>query len=297
MKPGTGFKPFAVIIPAHNEEAVIARCLRAFYSDAPAPDAMEVIVAANGCSDRTLEIVRKVAPHAMLLDLSVGSKIGAINAANRAATLFPRIYLDADVECSFVALAALAEALREPGVMAAAPAIRLNLSDCNWAMNAYYRAWMQQPYAKAGKGGAGCYGLSQTALEQLGDFPPIIGDDLWIHTRFPDNQRRYLTADGQDRPVFSVVYPPRTAREQIKVEARRWIGTEEVKRLYPTPYVDNNGTGNAGVLRSGASLGDLSVYLAMKVCARLLAKWRMMRGRANMWSRDLTSRTGAKAGA
>lgn len=297
MKPTTDFAPFAVIIPAHNEEAVIARCLRALFADAPNPEALQVIVAANGCIDQTVRIAREAAPHALVLDLPVGSKIGAINAANRAATLFPRIYLDADVECGYFALAALAEALREPGVMAAAPAIQLNLSDCNWAMNAYYRAWMQQPYAKAGKGGAGCYGLSQSALEKLGDFPPIIGDDLWIHTRFPDSERRYLAADSQGRPVFSVVYPPRTAREQIKVEARRWIGTEEVKRLYPTPYVNNKGAGSGGMLRSGANAGDLAVYLAMKVSARVLAKWRIMRGRSNMWSRDLTSRTGAKAGA
>jgi hypothetical protein len=289
--------PFAVIIPAHNEEAVIARCLRSVLADAPGAEAMQIIVAANGCTDRTVEIARAVAPHALVLDLPVGSKIGAINAANRAATLFPRIFLDADVECGYFALAALAEALRQPGAMAAAPAIRLDLSRCNWAMRAYYRAWMKQPYAKAGKGGAGCYALSQAALERVGDFPPIIGDDLWIHTRFPEGERRYLAADNTGRPVFSVVHPPSTAHEQIRVEARRWIGTIEVKRDYPTPYIANQqGQGPLAMLRTGTSPGDLVVYLAMKLSARLLAKWRIRRGRANIWSRDLTSRAGANAG-
>lgn len=294
----TSHPAFTVIIPAHNEEAVIGRCLETILRDAPEGHAMEIIVAANGCTDRTVEAARASAPRAVVLDLAVGSKTGAINAANRAALHFPRIIVDADVECGFQSLVALAQVLRQPGVMAAAPKIQIDLSNCNWAMKAYYRVWSRQPYAKAGKGGAGCYGLSAAALSSVGEFPPIIGDDLWIHSRFADHQRRYLTEDAEGRPVFSVVYPPRTAIEQIRIEARRVIGTAEVHRLHPSPHVTISAeSGLLAAFRNGSNIRDLLVYFTIKISARLLAKWRLIRGRGRNWSRDVSSRVLAKTDA
>ncbi len=288
----TSHPAFTVIIPAHNEEAVIGRCLETILRDAPAGHAMEIIVAANGCNDRTVELARAAAPCARVLDLAQGSKTGAINAANDVASHFPRIYLDADVECGFVTLAALANALCEPGVMTAAPAIRMDFSRLNWLARAYYRVWLRQPYATAGKGGAGCYGLSRAALEAIGRFPPIIADDLWIHTRFPDSQKRYIASDAEGRPVFTTVHPPRTAGEQVRVEARRQIGTAEVHRLHPSPYLAGHGGkgGLGAALRSGVSPLDLAVFSGVKLFARADAKWRRARGKAQEWTRDLSSR-------
>jgi Glycosyltransferases, probably involved in cell wall biogenesis len=284
--------PFAVIIPAHNEEAVIARCLRTILQDAPPGHEPEIIVAANGCTDRTVEIAKAVAPHATVLDLTVGSKTGAINAANRVAQHFPRIYVDADVECGYWTLAALAEELRSPEVMTAAPAIRMDLTHCNWFMKSYYRAWSRQPYAKAGKGGAGCYGLSAEALAKVGEFPPIIGDDIWIHTRFADSEKCYIAHDRRGREVFSVVYPPRTATQQIKVEARRQLGNAEVRQLYPSPYFANanNGGGLSAALRSGTNPLDLATFFAIKLAARALAVWNRSRGQGKAWTRDMSTR-------
>lgn len=283
--------PFTVIVPAHNEEAVIARCLKTILAGAPA-GAMQIIVAANGCTDRTVAIARETCPDALVLDLPVGSKTAAINAANREAVHFPRIYVDADVECGFSSLAALAQVLREPGVMTAAPAIRMDLSRSNFLMKAYYRAWSRQPYAKAGKGGAGCYGLSAEALASVGEFPPIIGDDIWIHTRFPDEVKRYISQDDTGRPVFSVVFPPRTAREQIRVEARRQNGNAEVRRLYPSPYFANanQGGGLSAALKSGTGPIDLLIFFAIKFAARTLASWNRKRGQGQAWARDMSTR-------
>ena len=284
--------PFSVIIPAHNEEAVIARCLRTILAEAPQDAPMQIIVAANGCRDATVEQARAAAPDALVLDLPVGSKTAAINAANRAAAHFPRIYVDADVQCGYWSLLALAQALREPGIMTAAPAIRMDLSRCNWLMKAYYRAWSRQPYARAGKGGAGCYALSAEALASVGEFPPIIGDYIWIHTRFPDSQKRFIAQDGAGRDVFSVVYPPRTAREQIRVEARRQNGNAEVRRQYPSPYFANanNGGGLSAALRSGTNPFDLAIFFMIKFAARALARWNRQRGKGQAWARDMSTR-------
>jgi glycosyltransferase involved in cell wall biosynthesis len=285
---------FSVIIPAHNEEAVIARCLAVLLEGAPTDHAMEVIVAANGCTDATVAAARAAAPQALVIDLPQPSKTAAINAANAAASHYPRVYLDADVECPFATARALAEALDEPGSMTAAPAIRLDLDGADRLVRAYYRVWLAQPYARSGMGGAGCYALSQAAIEQVGRFPLVIGDDVWIHTRFAPQSKRYVTHDRAGRPVFTVVHPPRHALEQMRVEARRRIGNLEVLRDHASPHnirpVDTGGLRSA--LGSGLGLSDVLVHFGIKLAARLLARWSLWRGAGAHWSRDTSSRRG-----
>lgn len=284
--------PFSLIIPAHNEEAVIGRCLETALRDAPETAEIDVIVAANGCGDRTAEMARKAAPNALVLELPVGSKTAAINAANSEASFFPRIYLDADIECEFASLAALARTVCEPGIMTAAPAIQLELSHCNAFVRSYYAAWMQQPFAKAGKGGAGCYALSEAAIQNVGEFPEIIGDDIWIHTRFADDQKRMVSQDRDGNPVFSRVRPPRSAREQVKVEARRMIGNREVRQKFPSVHFENTSKsgGFRASLKSGASMIDLATFYAIKFLVRAEMKISAWRGEDRVWSRDLSSR-------
>ncbi|TRD11668.1 glycosyltransferase [Erythrobacter insulae] len=288
----TTAKAFSVIIPAHNEEAVIGRCLTFLLADAPAEHAMDIVVVANGCNDRTAEFAERFDAVAKVLTLSEGSKTAAINAGCAAARHCPRIVLDADVLCSYLTAAALADALHEPGVMTASPAISLNLQGATRMMQAYYRVWLRQPYAIAGKGGAGCYGLSRAAIETIGEFPAIIADDIWIHTRFPDAQKRYLRHNAAGEPVCTVVFPPRTAWEQIKVEARRRLGNAEVLRDHPSPYNLHSG-GSAGLghaLTNGASAFDLIAFFGIKFAARLRALWQRLQGRTTQWTRDQSSR-------
>jgi glycosyltransferase involved in cell wall biosynthesis len=283
---------FTVIIPAHNEAAVIGRCLAALQKDAPTDGSMQVIVAANGCSDDTVSIARKAAPDATVLDLPVGSKTAAMNAANREARHFPRIYLDADVQCSYTALAAVAQGLREPGVMAAAPALRMDLSRSNWLARAYYRVWLTQPYVKNALVGSGCFGLSQAAYEQIGDFPPITGDDIWVHSRFAEAERRSIASDSEGRAVFFLVSPPRRAIDQIRVETRRRLGNEQVLRDYPSPhYAGSNRPGDLrDALREGASIIDVAIYLAIKAIVRLRVKRAKRQRNDIVWERDLAAR-------
>ena len=51
---------FSVVIPAHNEEKYIGRCLRAVISASEyvRPDTVEIIVVANRCTDRTAAIAK-----------------------------------------------------------------------------------------------------------------------------------------------------------------------------------------------------------------------------------------------
>ncbi len=284
--------PFTIIIPAHNEEAVIARCLETLLADAPDTGRAQIIVAANGCHDRTIQVAHETAPDALVLDLPQGSKTKAMNAAHAEALYFPRIYLDADVQCPYASLAALADTLRKPGVMAASPQLRMDLSRSNALIRAYYRVWLTQPYVNRAMVGSGCFGLSQAGYEAIGDFPPITGDDIWVHSRFREGERVNISEDSDGNPVFFTVSPPRRAIDQIRVETRRRLGNEEVLRLYPSPhFTGSNQVGDLrDALKEGASVFDVAVYLGIKLVARLRAEWTKRRSGTIEWERDLAAR-------
>ncbi len=110
----------SLIIPASNEEGWIGRCLEAVAASDPVPGGLEVIVVANGCRDRTVEVARGFAERLaglQVLDLMQGSKPGALNAGDAAARGRMRAYLDADCVLSKGALAALAAALARDGAV------------------------------------------------------------------------------------------------------------------------------------------------------------------------------------
>ena len=281
--------PFTVIIPAHDEAAVIGRCLDCLFAGAPVAPGMQVIVVANGCGDATAEFARGHLPKVRVIELERGSKTGAINAGIAAANHGALVVLDADVLCSYACARALIEAVTEPGIMVAAPAIRLDTATASAAVRAYYRVWERQPYARAAKGGAGCYALSPEASARIGEFPDVIADDIWLHTRFDDAERKLVTHDSDGNPVFTTVFPPRTLTGQVRVEARRQIGTAQVAREHSARESATAG-GISTALNGGAKLQDVAVFAAIKLAGRLLARWRILRGRGGEWTRDGTTR-------
>lgn len=284
---------FTVIIPAHNEEAVIARCLETLNHGRPQNNNTQIIVAANGCSDRTVEIAAAAAPDAIVLDLPVGSKTLAMNAAARMASHFPRIFLDADIRCDYHSLVALAATLREPGVMAASPAIRMDLARSGPLVKSYYRVWLTQPYVRQAMVGSGCFGLSLAGYQTIGDFPDITGDDVWVYTRFAQGERRNINNDAAGRPVSFTVSPPRRITDQIRVETRRRLGNAELLKLYPSPHQGPRTNGwkdLMAALQDGASLADLAVYLATKMIVHMRAAAARKRNHAIVWERDLEAR-------
>ena len=284
--------PFSVIIPAHQEEAVIARCLRAIRQGAPTARQPEIIVVANGCSDATAENARSADPEATVVELVPGSKTAAMNHGSRLASAVPRFFIDADVQCDYRSLEAVAEVLRAPGTLAASPALHMNTSDCDRWVKAYYRVWMTQPYVRDRLIGGGVYGLSAEGLQRLGSFPPIIGDDFYVRTRFDYSERMSVDQDKVGRAVSVTVWPPRNAVDQVRIEARRRAGSDQVNRLYPTSGSGrvNRASDLVAALKNGASTSDVAIYLFLKTCARLLCAWRNLTGKGSGWTRDESSR-------
>lgn len=61
---------FSVIIPAHNEEKYIGKCLRAIISASKyvKPDGVEIIVVANRCTDKTCAIAKHYGARVLIND-------------------------------------------------------------------------------------------------------------------------------------------------------------------------------------------------------------------------------------
>lgn len=283
--------PFSVIIPACNEEAVIARCLAAILAGQPADSEMEIIVAVNGSHDRTAELVRGAAPHAQVIEMERASKALAIERAFRLCRYPVRLVVDADVTSSYHALAATAGILVEPGVMAASPAIRIDTSRSSPLVRAYYKVWQSLPYATQRLVGGGVYGLSEAGYRRLGALPDIIGDDLYVRTRFSFEERRSVAEDASGQPVYTIIHPPRTAIDLIRTEARRKRGKRQVDHDFPTA---ESGTINGGAaliqsLKRGLPWWDVTIYASVKLLAAALYHWNRLSGQRG-WSRDLSSR-------
>ena len=73
---------FSVVIPAHNEESVLARCLDTLLADSKS-SGLEIVVVANGCTDRTVEIAKNSAMEISVVEILQASKHAALNAGDK----------------------------------------------------------------------------------------------------------------------------------------------------------------------------------------------------------------------
>src|SRR5688500_17813030 len=113
----------SIIIPAHNEASVVERTLKSILAnrvDRP----VQIIVVANGCTDGTEAVVRKLAEQVELVETPVGSKVHALNLGDRKAKYDLRAYLDADIELSPNALQDVCDAFKDPTVRLAMPSAK-----------------------------------------------------------------------------------------------------------------------------------------------------------------------------
>lgn len=274
----------SVVIPAHDEAAVIERCLTSMAPFGPDP-ALDVVVVANGCSDGTAERARRAG--ARVIETHHPGKANALNLGDDNCTAFPRVYLDADVVIAHADLVALVREVSRPGVLAAAPRLSWDPTGTNWAVRAYYRVWSALPYVTRGLLGSGVYALSAEGRARFEAFPTLVGDDTFVRSLFAEDERR-LVEDA----VFTV-HPPRTLRSLIAIKTRVWSGNELHDRAgLPARAGAGGGPSSAGVLRRRPDLWSaLPVYAAVYGVARMNAKRRMRAGTASTWDRDLTSRT------
>jgi len=286
IKPGSPGSALhlSIIIPAHNEEAVIARCLGSLL-DGLDTDA-EILVCANGCTDRTIEVAGRF-DRVRVLSVTTASKAAALNAGDRAAVGRIKVFVDADVVVTGRDVLKVAAQLENDLHLVASPGIFVDTRNASWAVRAYYSIWMKTPYVNQGMVGSGFYALSQAGRARFAEFPNIVGDDTYIRILFAPAERAAVT------DATFTVFPPRTLDALVDIETRRKAGFDEICELLPAEVRTRDKSQSLGLVRIGLNpmvWPGLAVYGYVKVVSRLRYRARKRRGKHKTWSRDETSR-------
>ncbi|MCP2032787.1 glycosyltransferase involved in cell wall biosynthesis [Okibacterium sp. HSC-33S16] len=268
----------AVIIPAHNEAAVIARTLKSLGALSDAPQ-LEIIVVCNGCTDDTAEVARRM-PGVTVLETTEASKTAALNHGDAFASRWPRLYLDADIDISPSAVLAVFDELRSPGVDAARPRYVYDTSSASRPVQAYYRARSRIPAPPLRLWGAGGYAVSESGHRRFSEFPQVTADDSWIDTQFADHEKRIV-------PTLPMrVRTPRDLSGLLAVLTRQRRGQVE---LGVPSTTTSRGRSLVASVRGPRSAGDMAWYVLLTAVARRRSRI-ALRARDRAWERDASSR-------
>jgi cellulose synthase/poly-beta-1,6-N-acetylglucosamine synthase-like glycosyltransferase len=224
----------AVIIPAHDEEVALRRCLAALARQSYAGE-VEVTVVANGCQDATVAVAlesQDLLPPNFTLDvieLPVAAKWQALNAADAAARSAARVYLDADIVLSPSALEGLVAVLAEDGPRLVQPEVVVGWKGrvSPYPVRAFVRVWSALPYVRDQVLGLGCYAVNPAGRALWDAFPPLGADDTFVRFRFDDADKRVV------RGATMTLSFPTSLRELIHVRARWCRLSREVRRREP----------------------------------------------------------------
>lgn len=278
----------SVIIPAHNEAAVITRVLSALTSD-PNAAPLEIIVVANGSNDDTADRARDFGPSVQVLEIPTASKIAALNAGDVAATVFPRIYLDADVLVTGDTIRALGSYLASvQGAFVASAVLEVDTSGASWPARAFYSVWEQSDYRYNGHVGSGIYGLTEEGRARFPTFPQVIADDRYVQLLFEPVERGTLFGH-----TFTV-RAPSTLRAQMRRATRIAVGNHDL--MASTGLRDESSTGSGykklvmRVLVRPRLWAAFPVYCFGYLVPQLRARLLRRRGAATGWNRDESSR-------
>lgn len=274
-----------VVMPAHDEANVIGTALRGIL-DAPEGE-LEVIVAANGCTDDTGERARDAGARVRVIEIAPASKIAALNAGSREVESYPVVYVDADVTVSGRDLVTLARGLADSGAHVAAPKMRVRPSP-SWWVRQYYRVWELTGYRSEGHIGSGVYMLSADGRERFADFPAVIADDLFVQRLFAPSER-YTPED-----LFFSVDAPRSLGALVRRNTRIAAGNRQLAQAYPDLAPTGAGVGARTLVRRVWRRPSLwvgfAVYAAVYLTTHRRAAALLTHQRDIAWNRDTTTR-------
>jgi glycosyltransferase involved in cell wall biosynthesis len=280
--------PTSIVIAAHNEERAIGACLDAILRDAR-PGEFHVVVAANGCTDRTAAVAASRAG-VEVLDLPMPGKCAALNAADAIAIGFPRIYLDADIHVTTESLRLLRDSLDPAaGVLAVVPTREVDARGSSLLVRAYSAVNARLPVFRNSLFGRGLIVLSAEGRARFDRFPEIVADDLYLDSLFSTDEKKLVEA------VTTTVGAPAHARELLRrlVRVRRGNaalratsaalpGSVEVRRSSRTSWLVDVVLPHPTLLPAGL------VYASITALAGVLAR----RGQisSTQWGTDPASR-------
>lgn len=271
-----------VIVPAHNEASVIQACLDSIV-DQDGVD--EVIVACNGCSDNTANIVREHYPTVTCLDIKKPSKTNALNEAEKYTKTFPIFYLDADTVIAPHTISRITEHLNQNEIMLAAPTPLINTDESSWLVKQYYKIWINLPYIKDGVIGTCSFIMTKKGRQRFDKFPNIINDDGFVRCCFDSHER----ANIKNTTIH--IKAPKTLFSLIKIKTRARLGNMQLEssNLCARPKQANYSSSLKEKLLSKDLIPTLA-YIAIALVIRLRAKQQFNEIDTYVWEKDLTSR-------
>lgn len=211
-----------VIVPAFNEEAGIRRVLKGLNPGSADLSDIEVVVAANGCTDQTASVAREFG--VTVIEIGEASKVAALNAAEAVAASGHRIYLDADAVVSPALIRSLADSVSRAGVEAAVPRPHLVYGDSSWPVRAYYRVSERLPVFRNRLFGRGVIALSENARGRFERFPEITADDMFLDAIVGPDEKVEIDVEVP-------VSVPRRTRQLVRRLARAREGNVEFWRF------------------------------------------------------------------
>lgn len=258
----------SVIVPAHNEEAYIGTCLRSVLNQDIEGARLEVIVIANACHDRTVELaLEHKADFAArgwklrVLRTARPGKLMALTCADKMARGDVRVFLDADVTCDPELMGQLHKALTQPmprygsGTLTLAPAK-------SWVTRRYGAFWAQLPFMQGNAPGAGVFAVNAAGRARWGDFPNIISDDTFVRLSFSASERIQVPA----RYHWPLV---EGFSNLVRVRQRQNAGVAELRDLYPALF-DNDDKMRPDIFRLFARQPlDFLIYAAVSFAVRV----------------------------
>lgn len=225
----------SIIIPANNEQDFIGRCLGALLAqdlDPARTGGVEVVVAANACTDATVAVAEAMAPdfaargwELLVLDIPEPGKLNALNRADVTVRGDIRVYLDADVICSPALIGQLAGALRTPAPRYASGTLQVAPAR-SWVTRHFARVWINVPFMKTNVPGAGLFAVNAAGRARWGAFPAIISDDGFARLQFSPEERIKVPAP-YSWPMIEGF------RGLVKVRRRQDRGVQELEEKFP----------------------------------------------------------------
>ena len=219
----------SVIIAAHNEESVLGACLDAVLSSVDG--AAEIVVSANGCTDRTAEVA--ASRGVRVVDRAQPGKAAALNAAEEITLGFPRIYLDADIVIPRGAVSSVLSRFdANPAPLAVVPRRRIVTEGRPWPVKAYFAVNERLPVFREGLFGRGMITVSEAGRSRFDTFPEMVADDLFLDSQFTTAEK----VEASD--VDILVEAPHTTRDLVNRLVRVRRGNAQMRAASTGGEVD-----------------------------------------------------------
>lgn len=223
----------AVVVAAHNEERDIGRKLANVLAQDYPRDRLDVVVAADGCTDGTEDVVRGFAGDGVrLMPLARGGKAAALNAAIDSCTADVLVFSDANSMLAPGALRALVAPFADPAVGGVAGDQRYLPQDAAAGETAGERSyWSMDRMLKVAQSRAGSVTSATGSLYAMRRtlVPPVVDgvtDDFWTSTAAVAARARLVFA------ADAVAFEPPAASDADEYARKVRIMTRGLRGVY-----------------------------------------------------------------